>query len=65
MDLKIIQSIQERFKYAENVGKPKNVQEFGGGGGCSGPIHKQLSQNIKTVVQESTHSIKIQGCVNL
>ncbi len=29
MDIKIIQSCLERVKYAENAGKPENVQELG------------------------------------
>ncbi len=38
MDLKIIQSLLEGFKYTEDAGKPKNVQELEDlSKNCSGP----------------------------
>ncbi len=75
MDLKIIQSLLERVQYAEDAGKPKNVQELEDfseeqqavellrtNKGLMNNYHKTERQSW--IIQEITHSIKIQGYVN-
>ncbi len=49
MDLKIIQSLLEGFKYAEDAGKPRmcRVWRIFSGGNCSGPTRDSLTTITK------------------
>ncbi len=75
MDLKIIQSLLEKVKIHKNAGKPKNlwdlkdfseeqqaVELFRTNKGLMSNYHK--TENQLWIIQETTHSIKIQGYVD-